>query len=261
MADQNINTLRKLIAGYKAMNDKLESMASADMLAKLPKLLEGYFHVKEAIINNNKQVAPDYNIFSIARFELYEAKLHSPFISNLLDPGGSHSQGDMFLRSFFNQVPGLETLSDGWDFRFVKVSNELGAGVFGNIDITIQHLRPDNPFIVIIENKIDAYDQINQIHRYYDFACKTLGLHDNQIKILYLSLDETEPSEIAVNGELRSRLLGAAVLKNISYKDHVRRWLMKVIPLINAPVVSETVGQYLKTVNRITNAKIEFGAL
>jgi len=48
----------------------------------------------------NEQSVDSFNIFSILRQETDEVNLHSRFIYELLNPKGSHNQGDTFLEIF-----------------------------------------------------------------------------------------------------------------------------------------------------------------
>jgi hypothetical protein len=46
----------------------------------------------------------NFNIFSILKIEKKEVNTHSYFIYDLLNPKGSHNQGDKFLRIFLKQI-------------------------------------------------------------------------------------------------------------------------------------------------------------
>lgn len=51
-----------------------------------------------------QQAQQDFNIFSILRSESDEVYLHSQFLAELLNPKGSHNQGDILLGLFLQQV-------------------------------------------------------------------------------------------------------------------------------------------------------------
>jgi hypothetical protein len=55
--------------------------------------------------------APDFNLFSILKVEGAEVSTHSAFLANLLDPSGTHAQGDLFLRAFLREIGSAELAS------------------------------------------------------------------------------------------------------------------------------------------------------
>ena len=249
----NINTLNEFLLGYKDLKRKKKNQDALIQLKSLPAFLEKYYQIQERIIRQNQDIAPDYNIFEIAKFETLETKLHSPFLKDLLDPDGTHSQRDLFLKSFFKDIPGLdESILKSWDFRYLNIINEFSAGGFGNIDIIIRYNNPANPFFIIIENKIYADDQELQIMRYYNYAKNILLLKDDQIKIIYLTLQGSAPTTFSMPEIEQTRLNKSGVLINISYVKHINLFLGNVIAEIKAPIVKYTVLQYLKTIKSIT---------
>ncbi len=248
----SLNAYKRFIAGYKIVKDKIVTQQSDAILAILPKFMEGYYHIKEKEIYENQNTAPAYNIFKIARFETLETKLHSPFIANLLDPTGSHSQGSLFLESFFQFIPTFnESFLKTWDYKYLKVTNESNTGFYGNIDIMLRYNNPHHPYLIIIENKIYAGDQELQIEKYYKYAKKSLMLEDSQIKILYLSLTGYAPSKYSISEEECNRLSSIGVFHNISYEKNIIPWLENVMANIEAPIVKYTVHQYLNTLKSL----------
>ena len=95
---------------------------------------------------------------------------------------------------------------------------------------------------IIIENKIFAGDQQNQLLRYYNF--------DKQGILLYLTLNGNEPSEWSTNNEIQNN----KDFHCISYKVFITNWLEKCIVLSkDKPKVSETIFQYLHIIKSLTN--------
>ena len=99
-----------------------------------------------------------FNLFSITKIEKKEVNTHSALIAELLNPKGTHYQGDLFLKLFFNSISYLKNISLDFSTAIVKKEKSFNKGK-DRVDIFIEF---DN-FILIIENKIDASDQNKQI--------------------------------------------------------------------------------------------------
>lgn len=191
----------------------------------------------------------NFNVFSILR--LYSDELsHSVFIGNLLNAKAKHGQKDIFLKLF------LEELQIDFDEYFSrlkfdqfdtskssatvekhigKVNYENGEG--GRIDIFIT----DSINNIVIENKIRAGDQNQQLVRYYNAY--------NNAPIIYLTLDGKEPGGASC-GDLKC---GEQFIC-ISYERHIVSWLEKCIKeMANKPIIRETLNQYLHLVKQLTN--------
>ena len=178
-----------------------------------------------------------FNIFSILRDETDEVNLHSKFIYFLLNPKGTHGQGDLFLRLFLNQVFDDDQISKPKVFREHK-----------KIDILIE----DENKSIIIENKINAGDQNKQLERYFDVVNST----SNKIQVIYLTKTGSEPSENSI-GKLKT-------LKNpkfnyetdfylISYSVTILNWLSDCIKEVaTIPIIRETLVQYQNLIKKLT---------
>lgn len=124
-----------------------------------------------------------YNIFRVIDITSNETSVHSAFLADLLNPNGLHQMGDVFLKLFVNRF-----FNDA-DFKTenAKVEREKYIGSVtrntgGRLDIII---TDSTGKAIIIENKIYASDQENQLIRYYNYA---QNLH-SRYKLFYLSLD------------------------------------------------------------------------
>jgi len=94
-----------------------------------------------------------FNVFSILRKKDDEVNLHSRFISHLLNPKGKHGLNNFFLEDFLHHIQ-LEKFNS----NDAKVFRE-----WNNIDILITNKQQ----AIIIENKIHAEDQDQQLERYF----------------------------------------------------------------------------------------------
>ncbi len=192
----------------------------------------------------NRQTGEQFNLFNI--IGSCEAT-HSNLLAELLNPEGSHGQGDIFLRDFVNvrmKAQSAEITFAPLDYGKVQVFTEFSIGHVteesgGRIDILI---REGNESRIIIENKIYATEQIHQVNRYEKFAPGAA--------IVFLSLDGREPQSLK-DGKRPKNLIC------ISYKEHILEWLKACQKeAVGAPPVREAIAQYIGLIKQITNRTI-----
>src|SRR5688500_2185160 len=84
--------------------------------------------------------SPRFNVFRILRLAHKEVQSHTPFLSELLNPHGTHGQGCLFLEAFLNVAEhrGLKRPTGLVDKARWLVDIELPAGRFGNLDIVVR---------------------------------------------------------------------------------------------------------------------------
>lgn len=187
----------------------------------------------------------NFNAFKVIGLSREEVRFHSAFLSELLNPQGSHGLKDVFLKAFLHEVINDEEfLFETTSARTVSEhlidcideTSERG----GRIDILISN---DDNQAIIIENKIDARDQEKQLLRYHNFG-NDLG---GEFKLLYLNIDGSMPNEISKG----NRLFNFSV---ISYNDHIINWLQRCVELSACyPAVRESIRQYILTLKDICN--------
>lgn len=203
------------------------------------------------LLQNDKE---DFNIFSIMRMETDEVHTHSAFIAALLDPKGTHGNGDLYLKLFLQSVPGLSGM-ENFDTTnaIVEYEHIIGNGRInkdytygGRIDILIQ----SGDIAIIIENKIYAEDQEKQLYRYKQFAEKNEKI--SQYHILYLTLGGKKAS----SGSLYN--MTEEDYTRISYKEHIQKWIKACL---NEPAkissVRELISQYDELISTLTTKKSE----
>lgn len=191
-----------------------------------------------------------FNTFKILGVQKNEVRLHSAFLSEILDPNAVHGLGDYFLKPFVKKVTKIETELDTKNAE-VSVEESIGAisedgKTGGRFDIAIKFHNPD--YLILIENKIDAGDQISQLQRYNNYAKKN---YKDNYKILYLTVDGHIPSRLS---------LGNANIpyQCISYKNDIKKWLTECIEKIEArPFVDISVRQYIAVIEELTNTELE----
>ncbi|MBE7468133.1 MAG: PD-(D/E)XK nuclease family protein [Anaerolineales bacterium] len=178
-----------------------------------------------------QQAQQDFNIFSILRNEADEVYLHSQFLAELLNPKGSHNQGDILLGLFLQQI----------DLPNFKLKNVYVKKEYNDIDIFIANETQ----AIILENKIYAEDQPGQLARYYESVRKQ-GIED--IAVIYLTLNGDAPSEQSTKG-----IVADSLLRTVSYKDDIDAWLEECIKqAAQYPVLRETLVQYQRLIKKLT---------
>lgn len=195
-----------------------------------------------------------YNVFNVLGVDNMELS-HSAFLAALLDPDGSHGMQDAFLKAFIDTIAHGGTKPE-LDTAHAKVYTEYNIGNItettgGRIDILITDRSEtgsgkDSGHAIIIENKIWAADQPNQLVRYNNFA------HEMYAKyaLLYLTLNGEGPSAQS-RGTLNAQDGG---YQCISYRSNIIGWLHKCAQLaFDKPLVRETINQYINLLQQLTN--------
>lgn len=240
--------LERLFNDFQTFEEKYWSVAFQEEREQMSVLLSAYqvfdkYHLSDII----RKESPAYNIFSILNVRHYEEKLHTPFLVNLLNPSGSHGQGSLFLDSFIAEVLHL-------DYRYIDISafsiKEEFFTVNGRIDIFMSFLIRNERVVIVIENKIYAQDQYQQLERYYK-ELQSQGVNDATGKLYYLTPYKTNATEQSISLDLMNDLFNRGVLHNIGYHNDIYPWLENNLPLIQSPKVKYTIQQYLKTIKTL----------
>ena len=204
---------------------------------------------------NRKQerVNSQINYFDMLRFNYRDEKhLHSAFIANLLDINGAHNMGDFFLKAFLRIV--LED-DDYLNSDTVQVFTEYSVYEKGKDVGKVDILVVSEYKALIIENKVDAPDQKNQLLRYRNFG--KAYYHLNGFELLYLTRDGAKASEKS-KGEGDENPVKEGDYKCISYKKEILRWLNECIKLeIDNPIVRDMIEQYKGVINDMLGQSLE----
>ncbi|GEM_PF-4629804 len=156
----------------------------------------------------------------------------SAWIAFLLDPKGKHYCGDIFLKLFIKRLPKpIE-----FNTTSACVHKELDIKELGRIDIIV---TDDANRAIIIENKLFASDQPEQIARYHRYA-KEQCFQD--FRLLYLTRFGSKPS--------KESTCGIEDFYCISYIDTIKRWLEECGPkCIYKPRVHDFIEQAREAIN------------
>lgn len=193
------------------------------------------------LLEKNNQIVEEtgklFNIFSVLNMERSEVRTHSALLYELLNTNGSHNQKSTYLNIFIKDVLKV----NDFDLKNVKVEREKHINGLGRVDLIIE-----NPeFLIIIEIKIDAGDQENQLKRYNKYGMDSRKEHS----IYYLTLYGQEASRFSTGDTYID-------YECISFENDILNWINKCIgagktPLL--PSIRETLVQYSKLIEKITN--------
>lgn len=198
----------------------------------------------------------NFNVFNVIGLWSEEVRLHSAMLAELLNPEGSHGCGDAFLAAFLREV--LYNDENIHDLSKAIITTEYNIGCIsedgmsgGRIDILIEMPNESRLPTLIIENKIYAGDQANQLRRYYNWGLGHFYSPD-KFKILYLTLDGSNPSSDSIGKGKDFNY------ETISYANNIRMWLKKCASIAyDKPKVRETIIQYNHLLDQITTSNME----
>ncbi|WP_421119855.1 PD-(D/E)XK nuclease family protein [Aquihabitans daechungensis] len=177
----------------------------------------------------------------------HQEAVHSAAIAWLLDPAGSHGLGAGFLERFLTAI-GLHDIaatiaSDSSGPPEALVTSEVNLvhdDAAGRIDIRVDVLGN----VIIIENKVNAAEHGNQLHRYRTLADTHPDLIDTKRTTLVL---------LALAP--RERILAEARREGfvaVTYRDGVRIPLAGTLSLGGDGPGRQAAFEYLKTIERMT---------
>ena len=182
-----------------------------------------------------RETGANFNLMQIMGIGHYEVKTHSPILAELLNPKGSHGQGASFLKLFLAQFKITDLDAENATVDLEHYIGPVTANSGGKIDILI---RDNEKGVLMIENKIYAEEQDNQILRYHN-AFK-------QGHLLFLTLHGDEPTS---DGDS-----AIETLQSISYASDIIEWLEDCRKeAATVPTVRESITQYIHLLKDLTN--------
>ena len=189
----------------------------------------------------------NFNIFSILEMESDEEKTHSNFLAELLNPGGRHGQGAIFLKKFIAILDEkyfyIENEKQKWNLKNFNCENaSVRKEAHGRlIDILIESENKK----IAIENKIYAGEQPEQLKRYGEFLKQECPKEEDRA-LLFLTL-EGRKSDNHENFKEYYR---------ISYKDDILKWLEECKKVANSHV-RRGITDYINLIKKLTHQTID----
>ena len=231
---------------FQHLASSLERLRIGDFKSSFCRVSAGIQSLQNLGMEMERVSSPRFNIFSLLGVERLEVGTHSAILVDLLDPQGTHGQGDLFLKNFF-QIYVLGDLDyatgQNWIIEKEKVTS------WGNLDIVLSESAQKR--CVVIENKIDAMDQPGQLARYYRWIQEGSPYSLKKSRLIYLTIGGFHPtaSSFQIDGirdieikEIRDKLI------LMSWKTDIRKWLRESLGEVQASGVRETLRQYLKII-------------
>lgn len=196
----------------------------------------------------NKMTGGYFNIFDIAGISTDEVKI-CRMIYELINPKGSHYQGDKYLKLFVKYVLGIADNFSDEDYKNIRVFKEYKIEDDRRIDLVIE----SNNIFIPIEVKIKAEDQDRQCYDYYKRAKSS--------KVYYLSLNGKKPSKESAKGlseiiDKYGNIEGYTEIEQISFGNHILLWLEKCVEYqetIKIASIREILLQLMSIIRRLTN--------
>lgn len=220
------------------------------MTKKIEKLLNDVEKISNKYETIAQATGGNFNIFEIVNIshkEVYMCRL----LSELLNPSGSHHQGNIYLKLFF------ETLNKNYCDKFnlktpenAEVLREEGIEGCRRIDITIDDI--ENKQYLPIEVKIYAQDQKEQCKDYLKKAKDKYSQGENA-RLCYLTIEGHLPDESSL-GDMSDA--ERAQIIEISWRKDIIEWLDACVlqqnTIAKAPI-REVLIQFKKAVQKFTN--------
>lgn len=195
-----------------------------------------------------KEESPYFNVFSILNIRHYETKVHTPFLSNLLNPSECHGQGDIFLRLLLVNVLGICNEDDV--IENVAVYEELSMK-YGRLDIVVTYEVNRNQKTLVIENKVYHHDGDDQLKRYYEYLTVERNLKSDEYILVYLTIHKSQPSSKSIPQELYYQLRASGNIHCLGYKQDIIPWLKSSIKEVPSNRVNDLLTQYIETIKTL----------
>ncbi len=212
-------------------------------------IMEKFLYNLKLIYNKYKVIdslKSNFNVFDLIINPYDEVHLHSRMIYSILTERKFQKQ---FLMSFLNFID--VSLPDDVSFsgfKYINVEKEK-AIPNGRVDLFISFKIKNISYNVLIENKLLAGDQPEQMNKYSNYMNSSYPNDNNYV--CYLTLDGSAPSEDS------TKCLNE--IKLISYDSEIMSWIEDCIKIaLREPGVREVLIQYSSLLERLTGKDVDF---
>lgn len=241
---EEIKQFEILFDKYDRFIDQLTSNRFHDLTSAFTDFKNRYEVFDDRMSELKQKETPFYNIFEILNIKHRETKLHTPFLVHLLDPKASHEQGSLFLDKFLKKV--LKLSYHFKDMVNFEIHEELSHDQ-GRVDIIMLFEYEEEKKSIIIENKVYAGDQKNQLKRYYDYLIHDLQLNKENILLAYLTPRGEMPTPRSIDFKITNQLMKEKNLVLIGYQEHIISWLTECWENVKSDRVRYILIQYINT--------------
>jgi hypothetical protein len=208
-----------------AINYRIEPKSTAEKLYGEFKIIQKEKLEKEKLSEDDYRRIKDlkneaindgymFNPFLDTNLIRHEVK-HVSFIANLLNPHGTHMQGDIFLKAFLKEID--EKNLDNFNTYSAQVYTEVSIGSNGankgRIDLWIEN----NERVVAIEAKVETKDHDEQLIKYDKFLKTYSKENHKDYHLYYLTKTGEKPIGTIPEG-----------LNCIGYNNEILSWMEKI---------------------------------
>ena len=211
--------MRKLLEDIKLLNDEHEKLMTA--------------------------TGGNFNIFEITNMAHKEVQI-CQVIKELINPKGSHCQGDIFLRLFVEHVLKLKDAFSEELYSKTVVTAEHVIDANRRIDI---YIKAGDKLAIPIEAKIWAGDQDEQVHDYYEYA---KGTGAEEVILYYLTCDGHMPSASSTYGMKKNDI---EAIQLITFETEIIEWLEECLnhpATLKLSSIREIMIQLMDALKRLT---------
>lgn len=170
--------------------------------------------------------ASGFNVFDLIKPD--ENRL-SDVLALLLNPRGAHGQGDLFLRLL------MEKLDAGLSVKHTKRATVRREAPTRRIDNDRRRMDVlvDADDLVVIENKVYAAEQPEQVKDYLEHLHRCIQGRSAHSTVIYLTPGGRPPDSISL--EVAAQEVSGNRLRCWSYGKHLREWLEECRSQCEAP--------------------------
>ena len=232
-----------LLTNFRQLPSKKQLFNLSSLIDDFKLLLEQYSAINARYLEIAKLKAPEFNVFNLLGVTRDEVRTHSSLLGELLNPKGTHGQGCLFVKSFFDKCLekepeniAIQQITKNQMWEGCSVSTEFYSP-YGRMDIAIRN--PAIGFFCVVENKIDAVEQSTQLKRYKHYmesVEQNYPLHS----LVFLTKKGSYATSASPTEYIR-----------LSYQKDITMWLYNVLPLVEATSVKEVVLQYIDIVRNL----------
>ncbi|QYR56015.1 PD-(D/E)XK nuclease family protein [Fusobacterium hwasookii] len=212
-------------------------------------LQEAYEKSKDYLYEDSSR----YNLLSIIEKDRDEAHIHSKIIYNLLSQNWEKKDKETFLTLFLKEI-GIED-ENIYDKNW-EVSREKEY-ILGEKKARPDFVIESQYYIYIIEMKIDAKDQPEQLKNYKKIAeGEKKRKNKKEYKLFYLTLDGHNASKKSIGEEENLEENQKVEYTNISFKEEILNWLENCLKLVEGKENKlACINQYIASINKILGEK------
>ena len=212
-------------------------------------LQEAYEKSKDYLYEDSSR----FNLLSIIEKDRDEAHVHSKVIYSLLSQNWGKKDKETFLTLFLKEI-GIEDeiiYNKTWEVTREKEYQLDEKKARPDFVIESQH------YIYIIEMKIDADDQPEQLKNYKKIAeGEKKRKNKKEYKLFYLTLDGHNASKKSIGEEENLEENEKVEYTNISFKEEILNWLGNCLKLVEGKEnKSACINQYIASINKILGEK------